>query len=165
MDRDALAIAVKSRAPWCRPDVFEATLELALEIAREGREGRHIGTLFTVGRADAVLDRSRPLILDPVADKARELRHIRHASLRGTIKELAQLDGAFVVEENGLVVGACRYLDVPAMDIDLPMGLGSRHVAAAAVSKALGIIAIVVSQDQTVRVFHRGELLSEHRPD
>lgn len=42
-------------------------IELAVEIAREGREGRRIGTLFTFGDADAVLRRSRPLILDPLA--------------------------------------------------------------------------------------------------
>ena len=33
---------------WCEPDTLEATVELALEIAREGREGRRIGTLFTL---------------------------------------------------------------------------------------------------------------------
>ena len=28
-----------SRIPWCEPAVLESALELALEIAREGREG------------------------------------------------------------------------------------------------------------------------------
>jgi DNA integrity scanning protein DisA with diadenylate cyclase activity len=51
--------------PWCDPTVLEQTVELALEIAREGREGRRIGTLFTLGAEDAVLAASRPLILDP----------------------------------------------------------------------------------------------------
>jgi DNA integrity scanning protein DisA with diadenylate cyclase activity len=39
--------------PWCDAAVFEQTVELALEIAREGREGRRIGTLFTLGGAEA----------------------------------------------------------------------------------------------------------------
>src|SRR5258708_11473433 len=30
------------------PDVLEPLIELAVEIAREGREGRRVGTLFTV---------------------------------------------------------------------------------------------------------------------
>ena len=47
--------ALCSRIPWCEPAVLESVLELALEIAREGREGRRIGTLFTVGKADEVL--------------------------------------------------------------------------------------------------------------
>jgi DNA integrity scanning protein DisA with diadenylate cyclase activity len=51
--------------PCCDPAVLQQTVELALEIAREGREGRRIGTLFTLGAEDAVLAASRPLILDP----------------------------------------------------------------------------------------------------
>jgi DNA integrity scanning protein DisA with diadenylate cyclase activity len=81
-----------SRIPWCEPAVLESALELALEIAREGREGRRIGTLFTVGKADAVLAASRELILDPLAGHAPARTHITDPNLRGTIKELAQLD-------------------------------------------------------------------------
>jgi diadenylate cyclase len=39
-------------------------LELAIEIAREGREGRKIGTLFVLGDEDEVAKRSWCLILD-----------------------------------------------------------------------------------------------------
>src|SRR5688500_4103365 len=67
---------------WCRPVLLEATLELALEIAREGREGRRIGTLFTVGKADAVLAASRPLILDPLVGPAPERTHHGSRSAR-----------------------------------------------------------------------------------
>jgi diadenylate cyclase len=97
--------------PWCHQAILESTLELALEIAREGREGRRIGTLFTLGKADAVLATSRPLILDPLAGHAPARTHITDPDLRGTIKELVQLDGAFVIAEAGTVVAACRYLD------------------------------------------------------
>ena len=48
------------------PDVLEPLIGLAVEIAREGREGRRVGTLFTLGDEKAVLARSRPLILDPL---------------------------------------------------------------------------------------------------
>src|SRR3954469_17854450 len=82
---------------WCRHDVLDAMLEIAIEIAREGREGRRIGTLFTLGNADAVLASSRALILDPLAGHAPAATHITDPNLRGTVKELAQLDGAFVV--------------------------------------------------------------------
>jgi hypothetical protein len=140
-------------------------LDLAIEIGREGREGRRVGTLFTIGRADAVLASSRPLILDPLAGHAPEATHITDPNLRGTIKELAQLDGAFVLSEDGVVVAACRYLDASVRDIDLPLGLGSRHLAAASVSKQLGIIAIVVSDSATVRVFSAGELRAEIIPE
>ena len=35
------------------PDVLESLIGLAVEIAREGREGRRVGTLFTLGDEDA----------------------------------------------------------------------------------------------------------------
>jgi diadenylate cyclase len=140
-------------------------LELAIEIAREGREGRRVGTLFTLGRADAVLAASRPLILDPLMGHTPAATHITDPNLRGTVKELAQLDGAFVVSEEGVVVAACRYLDASVGDIDLPLGLGSRHLAAASISKRLGIIAIVVSDSAIVRVFYAGQLRAEIIPE
>ena len=156
---------VCARVSWCRRDVLQALLDLAIEIAREGREGRRIGTLFTLGRAEAVLSRSRPLILDPLAGHAPHATRIFDGNLRGTVKELAQLDGAFVVSEDGTVQAACRYLDAAVEDIDVPLGLGSRHLAAASVSKRLGVVAIVVSESAIVRVFHAGELIAEIIPE
>jgi hypothetical protein len=153
------------QVPWCELAVLEPTVELALEIAREGREGRRIGTLFTLGKAEAVLAASRPLILDPIAAHAPARTHITDPDLRGTIKELAQLDGAFVISEAGAVVAACRYLDASVEQIDLPLGLGSRHLAAASVSQKLGAIAIVVSESGVVRIFHRGEMAATLIPE
>src|SRR5436305_1108103 len=112
-------------------DVLEMLIELAVEIAREGREGRRIGTLFTLGDEQAVLAKSRPLILDPLAGHPESLRSLKNPSLRGTIKELAQLDGGFVVSRDGVVLSACRYLDAASTEVDMPLGLGSRHIAAA----------------------------------
>src|SRR5260370_18397555 len=79
------------------PDIFEPTIELAVEIAREGREGRRIGTLFTFGDADGWLARSRPLILDALAGHPEQARANKDPNLRGTIKELAQLHRAFPI--------------------------------------------------------------------
>jgi len=143
---------------WCKPTVLESTLDLALEIAREGREGRRIGTLFTLGKSEAVLAASRALILDPLAGHAPQRTHISDPDLRGTIKELAQLDGAFVISDTGTVVAACRYLDASVEGIDLPLGFGSRHLAAASMSQTLGTVIIVVSESGVVRVFHRGHI-------
>jgi diadenylate cyclase len=69
------------------PEVCQLVIELAVEIAREGREGRRIGTLFTIGDAEQVLEHSRPLILDPIAHHPKEVRSIRNSNLRGTLKE------------------------------------------------------------------------------
>jgi hypothetical protein len=147
-----------AQVSWCEPSILQSTVELALEIAREGREGRRIGTLFTVGQAEAVLAASRALILDPLAGHAPSRTHISDPDLRGTIKELAQLDGAFVISSTGTVVAACRYLDASVEQIDLPLGFGSRHLAAASVSQRLGSVAVVVSESGVVRVFHGGQI-------
>ena len=155
-----VADAVCSRAPECRRDVLDATLRLALEIAREGYEGRPIGTLFTIGSADDVLAHSRALILDPLAGHHRSVTRITSDVLRGTLKQLALLDGAFVIAADGTVVSACRYLDVPAAGINLPLGLGSRHIAAASVSRHLAVVAIVGSASDVVRVFCEGQLIA-----
>jgi diadenylate cyclase len=154
-----------SKVMWCPRKILDATIELAVEIAREGREGRRIGTLFTLGAADAVLDQSRALILDPIALHPRSARQISDPNLRGTLKELAQLDGAFVLDNEGFVVAACRYLDATAKDIEIAFGLGSRHLAGASVSKLTGAIAIVVSESAVVRVFHNGCLEAEILPE
>ncbi len=154
-----------SEIPWCEPMVLEATVELALEIAREGREGRRIGTIFTIGNSEAVLAASRALILDPLLGHAPVQTHISDPDLRGTIKELAQLDGAFVLARSGAVVAACRYLDASVETIDLPLGLGSRHLAAASMSQRLDIVAIVVSESGVVRVFNRGRIAATFIPE
>ncbi len=79
--------------------VLEQTVALAVEIAREGREGRKIGTLFVVGDSHKVLKHSKPLILDPLYGHPDERKRIDDPDVRETLKELAQLDGAFVVSD------------------------------------------------------------------
>lgn len=157
--------AIWARTSEQHKEVLEPTLELAIEIAREGREGHRIGTIFTVGDAAAVLAHSRSLILDPLAGHPEEARRITDQNLRGTIKELAQLDGAFVISDAGIVVSACRYLDATTSDITLPLGLGSRHFAAASISKVTQAIGIVVSESALVRVFDNGQLIAEVLPE
>ena len=147
------------------PEIVESLIELAVEIAREGREGRRIGTLFTLGDETAVLEKSRSLILNPLEGHPESARHISDPNLRGTIKELAQLDGAFGVSAAGIVIAACRYLDAAATAIDLPLGLGSRHIAAAHISSATRAVGIVVSESAVVRLFCHGSLIGEIIPE
>src|SRR6202023_2736181 len=147
------------------PDVLEPLIGLAVEIAREGREGRRVGTLFTQGDEQAVLARSRPLILDPLLGHPVSSRHVTNLNLRGTIKELAQLVWGLLLSRDGIVLSACRYLDAPPALGDVPLGLGSRHIAAAnmsAVTKAMGI---VVSESSVVRLFCHGQLVGEIIPE
>jgi diadenylate cyclase len=146
-------------------EVLEALVQLAVEIAREGREGRRIGTLFTLGDEEAVLAKSRALILDPLLGHPESSRDLRNPDLRGTVKELAQLDGAFVISRNGIVLSACRYLDAVSAEIQVPLGMGSRHIAAANMSATTNAIAVVVSESSVVRLFCHGKLVGEIIPE
>jgi diadenylate cyclase len=139
--------------------------DLAIEIAREGREGRKIGTLFTVGSELEVLEHSGSLILDPLAGHPPEKRSIQDPDLRETIKELAQLDGGFVVSGQGTVLSACRYFESTLPHSKQPLGLGTRHIAAASISAMTGAIAVVVSESSIVRLYAGGMLVNEILPE
>jgi DNA integrity scanning protein DisA with diadenylate cyclase activity len=145
--------------------VLEETVSLAVEIAREGREGRKIGTLFVVGDSGEMIKRSKPLILDPLHGHPDESKQIENPDMRETIKELAQLDGAFLVSNAGVVLSAARYIDAASDSLDLPLGLGSRHMAGASISLHTNAVAVVVSESSMVRMFDDGELVSEIVPE
>ncbi len=160
------SVCARTRCGETRKQTLEEIIQLAVEIAREGREGRKIGTLFVVGDVEQVLDRSRPLLLDPLYGHPSELLHVARPDLRETVKELAQLDGAFLVADDGTFVSAGRFVEV---DLGAPgnflPGLGTRHAAAASISGATGAIAVVVSQSSVVRVFSGGEVRAEIIPE
>jgi DNA integrity scanning protein DisA with diadenylate cyclase activity len=149
-----------------RRRTLEEVVNLAVELAREGREGRKIGTLFVIGDVDVVAEQSRPLILDPLFGHDDELLRIERPEFRETVKELAQLDGAFLLADDGTFVSAGRFIDV---DVNTPenflTGLGTRHAAAASISRTTAAIAVVVSQSSVVRVFSRGEIRAEIIPE
>jgi diadenylate cyclase len=159
-------VADRTRCSKVIRRTLEQVIELAVEIAREGREGRKIGTLFTVGDVEQVLEHSRPLLLDPLYGHPTDLLQVSRPDFRETVKELAQLDGAFLVRSDGTFVSAGRFIDVDVTDeTNFIAGLGTRHAAAASISRATGSIAVVVSQSSVVRVFARGELLAEIIPE
>jgi DNA integrity scanning protein DisA with diadenylate cyclase activity len=73
-----------------------------------------------------------------------------------TVKEFAQLDGMFIVDDSGFIVAAGRYLDVNAKNVELSPGLGGRHLAAAAISKCTKAVAITVSESSGVVSVYKG---------
>ncbi|MDQ5988018.1 MAG: Diadenylate cyclase [Syntrophus sp. SKADARSKE-3] len=146
-------------------DTLAKVILLALEIAREEREGRKIGTIFVVSDSDRVLQDSRCMILDPLIGHSEESLNIDDHNLRETVKELAQLDGAFIVSDQGKFLSACRYLNATSKNVALPMGLGSRHMAAASITRETDAVAVVVSESSIVRVFDNGEIISEIIPE
>src|SRR5262249_38238378 len=85
--------------------------------------------------------------------------------VREQIKDIAQLEGAFLIRRDGIAVAACMYIDAPAEGITLSKGLGTRHWAGAAISKATTAVAVVVSQSSgTVRLFQNGNIILRIEP-
>ncbi len=136
--------------------VLKAVLNLAIDIGREGREGKKIGTAFVVSDTDKVMGMSHQIILNPYEGHKKKDRDVKDEKSWETVKEFAQLDGMFIVDEQGFIVAAGRYLDVSARDVDLPPGLGGRHLAAAAISRCTKAVAITVSESSGVVSVYRG---------
>lgn len=129
-----------------QPEVLIAVIRVAMEIAREGREGQPVGTSFVIGDTDTVMSLSRQFVLNPFHGHTEEKRDITDAGIRGNIKEFAQLDGAFIVSGNGIVEAAGRYLTVDVSGVKVPDGLGSRHSSVAGITRMTKSIGVVVSQ-------------------
>lgn len=148
------------RAPSMRPAVILRVLSLAVELAAEGREGKPAGAIFVIGDSNQVMRHARQLVLNPFHGFSGSLRNLMDPSLGETIKEFAQLDGAFVVQADGTVRSAGTYLIPKSSSARVPAGLGARHQAAAAITAHTRAMAVTVSESTgTVTVFRGGQIL------
>lgn len=138
-------------------DVLHEVLSIALEIGREGREGRQIGTAFIIGCEEEVLKRSHQAVINPYHGQPDDVRNVLDHSNRESIKEISQLDGIFIITSEGRIVAAGRYVDTNSRPIQIESGLGGRHRAAAAVTQDLPVVGITVSESGgIVRIFRDG---------
>lgn len=149
-------------APGIEPQVLARVLDLAVELGAEGREGKPVGALFVVGDAPRVLSMSRPLILNPFRGYAEDERNVLDPGLEETIKELASLDGAFVIRGDGVIESCGVLLKAGLAEASsLPAGLGTRHHAAAGITGVSDAVAIAVSESTgTVTIFRGGLVLT-----
>ena len=144
-------------SPLMTSRTFSRLLGLALRFAGEGREGKPIGTIFVLGDPKKLERHTKPLILNPCKGHRKEVRNIHNSDYVESIRELAALDGAFIVDPTGVVERAAVYLNATVKkQANLRQGLGARHMAAAAISTK-NCTAIVISESSgTVTVFHQG---------
>ncbi len=139
-----------------RPEVFERVLSLATELATEGREGHAVGCLFVIGNVDRLSPYVHPLILNPFFGYAAADRNVLTASVDETVKEYALLDGAFIISGDGVIDSAGSLIQTDEY-VHLPSGLGTRHAAAVAISKAVDCIAMTVSSStRQICLFRKG---------
>jgi len=146
-------------------ETLRVVVDLAADIGREGREGQKVGTLLVVGDVRKVQSMSRPINFNPFRGYSKEERDLSDRRVREQIKEIAKMDGAILIDRDGIAVAGCLYLDVPADGVSVSKGFGSRHWAAAAISRKTQAVAVCVSQSTgTVRLFHEGEVVLHIEP-
>jgi DNA integrity scanning protein DisA with diadenylate cyclase activity len=145
------------------PEVFDTLLNLALELSAEGKEGRKpAGTIFVLGKHEEVLKFSHPMVINPFQGYPEGERNVLDPRLKETVKEFSSIDGAFIIREDGVLLAAGRHLDASGENIEIPLGLGSRHRAAAGITSLTNALAIVISEETGgVRIFHHGKIFME----
>ena len=145
------------------PEVFDKTLTLAFELSSEAKEGRKsVGTIFVLGKHEDVLKFSHPMVINPFQGYPEEQRNILDPRLKETVKEFSSIDGAFIIREDGIILAAGRHLDASGENIEIPLGLGSRHRAAAGITNLTDALAIVISEGTgSVRIFHHGKIFMD----
>lgn len=153
---------LESRVPL---KTIKTVVDLAAQIGREGREGKAVGTLFVVGDTRKVLEHAKDSGVDPFRGYNRKHRNLLDAKVQDDAKEIAQLDGAFIVNSDGVIERSRQILEVSHEDLTMSKGLGSRHWAAAAITRNTKAISIVVSQSTgTVRLYQDGLLVLRIEP-
>ncbi len=144
---------------------LKTVIDLASQIGRDGREGKKVGTIFVVGDTRRVLQHCKDSGFDPLKGYKRENRNLFDAKVREDLKEIAQMDGAFVVSADGIIEKSRQIIEVAHADLTLSKGLGARHWAGAAISQITKAIGIVVSQSTgTVRLFQNGDTVLRIEP-
>lgn len=156
-----LSRVLKECSEYVNPEALRATLAVALSIAFKGREGKSIGTAFIIGDADNVLKKSRQIILNPFEGHSMEKRDIKNPDNWESVMEFAQLDGVFIIDSEGFIISAGRYLNIEG-EVPLKYGLGGRHIASASITSTTKSIAIVVSSSGgDITIFKDGKPVIE----
>lgn len=139
-------------------EVMEALLKILFEIHLEGREGKRVGTLFIVGDTEKVMESSKQLVINPYHNQEEDIRSLLNKENWESIKEFAQLDGAFIIDSRGRILSAGRYILVDP-HVQTTGGLGGRHLAAASITYATEAVSFALSSSGTVRIFRNGKVV------
>lgn len=142
-----------------------AVIDIALEIGALGREGKPVGTAFVIGDKKELLAKSRQAVFNPFRGYPKKERMVTRPEVVESIKELAQLDGAFIITPEGAVEAAGRHLNAVSPVTRQLRGLGSRHRAGAGITRSSQSVAVVVSESTgRVTIFERGKIIATLEP-
>jgi len=144
---------------FIKAEVLERAFSIATRLAVEGREGKAVGCIIVIGRREEISPHTRPIILNPFHGHSEAERNILNPFMEETVKELAWLDGAIVVNGDGVIDSAGTMLTALATTPEsmLASGLGSRHAAASSITVVADCVALAVSAStRQVILFRRG---------
>jgi len=142
--------------------VLVRIIEIAGELAVEGREGKPSGAIFVMGDYDQVRLHCQQMIINPFKGYPEEERNVLDPSLKETIKELSKIDGAFIIRGDGVLVSVGTYIRTRIPPTGLPPGLGSRHAAAAAITMVSQAVSVALSEStRKISIFKNGERIME----
>jgi len=142
-----------------------AVLDIALDIGALGREGKSVGTIFVIGDSDNVMKLSHQVVFNPFKGYPRKERLITLTEVVESIKELAKLDGATIISEDGVVEASGRFLEGAGLVTKKLRGLGARHRSAAGITRKTMAVAVVVSESTgKVTLFERGKIIATLEP-
>lgn len=142
-----------------------AVVDIALDIGAMGREGKSVGTTFVIGDISRVMKSSHQAVFNPFKGYSKKEKIITLPEVVESIKELAQLDGAFVISSSGIVEAAGRHLDTQSVMTRQLRGLGSRHRAAAGITRKTNAVSVVVSESTgKITIFNEGRIVSALEP-
>ncbi len=132
-----------------KEEVYNIVLELAKDIARET-----MGALFVIGPKKKFHGTYEPLYPEIIKG-----HYLHEKGMRIIIEKLAELDGAFLIAEDGELLAFGARIRKAA---SIP-GYGTRHAAAAGITMTLPeATAIVVSEEVSwIRVFQEGKIILE----
>ncbi len=140
------------------PHTLVMLINIAMRFAREGREGRPIGTCFILKNRDDLAKYTWQLILNPCEGYPKNIRNIFREDFFETMRELSALDGAFLVDSSGEVSAAAVYMATPEHPSQMSPGLGARHSSAAALTAHTDALTVVLSESSgTIIVYGKGK--------
>lgn len=143
--------------------ILANAVELSLEFSKGGSDRKPIGAAFMIGDTKTVLKYSYQLYrFNPFENYKVSVDDRTQWDL---LKKYAlAFDGAFVVDDDGTVIAACRYLNSDRK-VEIPKGLGTRHLSVACMTAATGARGVTVSgEDGMVRIFEKGKIMAKINP-
>jgi DNA integrity scanning protein DisA with diadenylate cyclase activity len=153
-------------------NIFNTILELCKKISLYGIEGRRVGTAFIIGgETEKILTNfTEQIAWNPFGNgiehlgSSPERRNIANKDIKDGIIAFSQLDGVFIISNEGVVEAAGRRIkNIPdATDITLP-GKGTRHHSVRILTSKTSAIGIVVSQSGPITIFKNGKNCGELR--